>query len=550
MKKLIYLLMVSALVITSACNPMDDINAELDAQVNPIVGDATYTLTDEDYSELELNYGSFSNLEDAKSMIPGFLSEKYPIWGKGSSVLVGYKLYIGNAPGVSDYTNAVNYNLTNTDYPGYGDNAIGFYPTENPSDYLGDVLAAQISNPTEGQNVLVKYKQYVGETVFGISNYYDADFQTNGTLLDYETVSIVGDNHEWTETNSYGAKMSGFSYPNAIPNEDWLVSSEIDLTNQTNLTFQVNQAINYASGQLDLLNVLVSTNYTGDVTTATWDTITLTNTPPGTNWTYVLSDEYDFSSYEGQKIHIAFKYESTDTVGATWEIGQVLIKTPGVEGNTVSHQKYYTYNGGEWVPAEGVYYLSAADFDSMGEGSGQPGQYNNFSSSVSPDAYLPTFLGIKYPYAMEGDELFVIYPYYSSSSGAQTRGNLYTVINGVWTGFKSTIDTTLQFAHDGSVWVPDNTIKYTLTGADYSFIVSSYGDTYPTQTGNMDSYGNFNGFSWTPEMILDVINGVLFNNYPNAQEGQKFSVTYSIYDGSTHDATLYLILSGGEYVNQ
>lgn len=57
------------------------------------------------------------------------------------------------------------------------------------------------------------------------------------------------------------------------------------------------------------------------------------------------------------------------------------------------------YTGGSWEAVEGVYYLSSADFDSMGEGSGQPGQYDNFGSSISPDDYLPTFLGLTFPYA-------------------------------------------------------------------------------------------------------------------------------------------------------
>ena len=55
MKKIIYLLTLSAFVFT-ACDPNEDINAEIDAQDNPIVGNATYTFTDEDYEALELDF--------------------------------------------------------------------------------------------------------------------------------------------------------------------------------------------------------------------------------------------------------------------------------------------------------------------------------------------------------------------------------------------------------------------------------------------------------------------------------------------------------------
>lgn len=57
-------------------------------------------------------------------------------------------------------------------------------------------------------------------------------------------------------------------------------------------------------------------------------------------------------------------------------------------------------------------------------------------------------------------------------------------------------------------------------------------------------------FSWTDDMVLEVIGAVILNNFPGMADGQKFNATFSVYDGSTHDVTLYLILEGGAYVNQ
>ena len=73
MKKIIYLLAFVAVLFTS-CDPLDDVYTELDAQDNPIVGEAKFTLTDEDYDELGLNFGNFSSIDDAKDMLPAFLS--------------------------------------------------------------------------------------------------------------------------------------------------------------------------------------------------------------------------------------------------------------------------------------------------------------------------------------------------------------------------------------------------------------------------------------------------------------------------------------------
>ncbi|MGK0421405.1 MAG: putative small secreted protein, partial [Polaribacter sp.] len=61
MKKIFYLLAITAFVFTS-CNPLEDINAEVDALTanDALIGDVSRTLSDEDYETLDLSYGNFS----------------------------------------------------------------------------------------------------------------------------------------------------------------------------------------------------------------------------------------------------------------------------------------------------------------------------------------------------------------------------------------------------------------------------------------------------------------------------------------------------------
>jgi hypothetical protein len=542
MKKIIYLLMIVGLVFNSACDPMDEIYDELDDE-QVIIGSTVLQLTDDDYKELGVVNG-FTSVEEAKQLIPPFLSNLYPVWGKDSSVLVEYKMADGlsSLEEVNEYANAQTYNLVNADYPSAADNAVGFYPNQNPANYIPAILNTKIANPVEGQITLATYKQYEGEVTFGISNYYEADFLTANTLLNFETVNKLGA-QVWAETNGYGAKMAGYA-GGAQPNEDWLISPQVDLTNQSNPLFQVNQALNYASGQLNLINILVSTNYTtgGDPTAATWDVITLTNTPPGTNWTFVLSDEYDFSAYQGKKIHVAFKYESTSSVAATWEIAKAVIKVPGVEGTTDSKGMYFIYNSaGKWVAAQGVYYLSTSDYDSMGTASGQPGRYNNFDSKIIPNNYIPSFLSLKDPYAQEEDLLIVMYKYYIGTT--VVRGNAYMVTNGVWTG--STPN--LQFGNDGNTWIPDNTIKYVLTTADYDSLGTAYGS--PGYYDNFDVRVGTPNYE-SPEEILAYINTILLNNFPGAAEGQRYQVFYNVYSGAAEVWNMKVVKQGSGYVLQ
>tara|TARA_B110000037_G_scaffold207813_1_gene255179 strand:- start:6361 stop:7977 length:1617 start_codon:yes stop_codon:yes gene_type:complete len=534
----------------TACAPNEDINAEIDAQDNPIVGDATYTFTDEDYEALELGFGSFSSVDDAKTMIAPYLQTIAPFqyWGNGSSVTVNYELYVGSADGVSDYTYADSYEFSNADYAATGSNAFGFYPNVDPNDEIPAVLDAQIMDATEGQILLVEYDQYIDTPDVGLTNLYQASFPAN--FDDFELIDASGSLDAWT-TGSSNVQGSGFS-SGAQANEEWLISPEVDLSDGSDLLFQITQEIDFL-GDESLIDILIATDYIegGDVASATWTALSFDKTIYGSMTT---SEDFDFSAYDGETIHIALKYSSTDSDSPRWRVQDFAVKAIGISGDAVSYGTYYMYSGGAWELAENVYYLSSADFDSMGEGSGEPGRFDNFSSSVSPNSYLPTFLAINFPYGQEEEELIVTYAYYSSSSGAQVRGNLYTFTDGAWMAHQSTISTSLQFGHDGTQWVPDNTIRYTLVDSDYDVVASTLLTTagFEDAAGNLDNYGNFNrtggGSSWSDEMMFTAMGVMLDNLDPSAADGQKYITTYNIYDGSSGTEDRSLIKEAGVWI--
>jgi hypothetical protein len=549
MKRIIYLLVIVGAVFVG-CNPLEDIYSDIDSQENPIVGEEVYTLTSEDYDELELGFGSFSSEDDAKTMLPDFLAEKYPYWGNGSSVNVGYRLYIGSADGVSDFTGAGEYGLSTADYATSGSDAFGFYPDINPDDFIPGILSTAIAGPIEGDIILAKYDQYFNDPVVGLADVVSYNFA--GSMEGWTTAEEFGSDDVWTSQTGY---VQGNSYfGGQVANTEWLVSPSIDLTGESNLKFQITQELDFA-GDASLLKILVSTDYSGDVLAATWDEISLANPATGT---MASSEDYDFSAYDGQTITVAFRYESSDTDAGRWRIASMAIKTLGVTGDADNKGAYYVYDGSEWEQADDVYYLSKTDYDSMGENSGEPGRYNNFSSSTPADAYVPTFLSINEPFAFgqEEDQITVVYKYFSTSCFCtQTRGNAYTVIGGEWTPHQSTIDTFLKFGHDGNTWVPDNTIRYNLTSADIAFISNAFITIYPGPADNVGFFGSFDRRSsssnyWSDEMLLEAFNALLENgNFVTAEE-QKYVLTYVIYNGATTDETMSVIKTGGVWVLQ
>lgn len=549
MKRIVYLLAFIGAVFTG-CDPVEDINNDLAGQEEPIIGEVEYTLTSDDYDDLELTFGNFSSDEDARMEIPGLLADKYPHFGNGSSALVTYNLYVGSAEGVSDYTGADVYEFSNADYATTGSDAFGFYPNVDPTEEIPVVLDAQIAAPTEGQIVLVEYDQYVETPEVGLANLYSAEFPTN--YDSFELVSVSGlDALGWTvgSANVQGSGYDGGA--NAV--EEWLVSPEIDLTSGSDLLFQITQEIDFL-GDDSLIDVLVATDHMtgGDIMYATWTPFSFDKTAYSSLTT---SDNLDFSAYDGQTIHIALKYSSTDSDSPRWRVQSMAVKAVGVSGDTDAKGEYFVYEGGSWEAADDVYYLSTSDYDSMGEESGQPGRFNNFSSGTPADNYLPTFLSITYPFAQEEDEIFVIYKYFSSNSGLGTRGNLYTYTNGQWLGNQSVIETSLQFGLENGIWVPDNTIRYTLTGADYSAIEAALEGTYPGPAGSLGNFGNFdrrpgNANEWTDSMVLEALNVVLDILDPSAAEEQKYIVTADVYTGSSGVEDFAVIKTGGVWVYQ
>jgi hypothetical protein len=354
MKKIFYSFAILSLLFTS-CNPMEDIYEEIDAVETVISGEATITLTDADYDALDLGYGNFSSTEDAKAMLPAFLSNKYPAWGTSSLAAVTFKLYA----------------------PKYDEKSLEVYTV---------------------------------------------------TAADYED--------------------NGYSYGNFSKSSD--ISDFLD--------------IKYPNAANRLLVSLTYKYYSGSVST----------------------------------LNNGFL-----NVNGTWEM------------------------------ATGI---SDDEYTAMGEG------YSNFSSEDEALNKIPVYLTEKFKYVENsaGDIKAIMYKLYTGGSVKSFIANF--IYDGAsWSKYNNVIDETIKFGHDGTSWVPDNTIKYTLTAADYELV------------GN-GNYGNFDvraGKVEEPEDVrVEKISTILLNNFPSDTEGQKYIVTYNIYNGAAGIWSLAVIKEGSAYVKQ
>jgi hypothetical protein len=143
----------------------------------------------------------------------------------------------------------------------------------------------------------------------------------------WTSVSVVG-NEIWTGSSygnpSFCATISGYAAGNKN-NEDWLISPSIDFTNKTIGKLIFDSATKYTGNSLQ---VYISTNYTGGApSAATWTLVSATMAPVNSNFAWTNSGAINISSTAANQsnVRIAFKYTSTTSAAATWEVDNVLI---------------------------------------------------------------------------------------------------------------------------------------------------------------------------------------------------------------------------------
>lgn len=157
----------------------------------------------------------------------------------------------------------------------------------------------------------------------GGASFYEEDFEAYGSFSDAESagwtnVNVSGGGTEWelgNYDNSNYAQISGFSSGEDEINV-WLVSPSINMDDTTGEELLFDVQSNYDNG--NILTVLFSSNFTGDVTTATWQSLdaAIPNGPSGGFGNFEAVGPINISCLDGT-INIAFLYEGSDPSATT-----------------------------------------------------------------------------------------------------------------------------------------------------------------------------------------------------------------------------------------
>ncbi len=168
--------------------------------------------------------------------------------------------------------------------------------------------------------------------IANISTYYTTPFVGDGPAdFTIQHVALDGLNYVWRYQASYGMTASGYVSGTNHPVEDWLVSPNIRLKKSEHPCLTFDQAVRYGNQAYnrDWLKVMVTNNYTGDVTTTEWEHLAFPDSiPDGSNWVFLNTGDFDLSKYNGETIVIGFCYNTTTgelTSAPTWEIQHLLV---------------------------------------------------------------------------------------------------------------------------------------------------------------------------------------------------------------------------------
>jgi hypothetical protein len=469
MNRLLYYIILIAVVLT-ACDPLEDIYNERDKKATGYANSLEHLLSSDDYAtiaDLARESGDsinadfiedneyFSDNVSASKYIPPFLALQYPALSLSSVANVGYDFYTDYPEYLDELTKPEEYQVTDTNYLEVGEKQgqyKTFIGTDNPDNFIPGFLAAAIPDAAENNVRLALYK-YTPVIV-------DPSVTKSMVGEDYQIiVDWVKENVDTSYISSYGDSETYFGAGAYYQNFDGREGKWEDTA--------------FASSGEAILSAI------GDV----WLPAKYPNaTPEVDGKTVYYNITYDTYDGAGHTFYVVFKC-TNEGDPPVFE----LIDGPSEEylsystTSTVDMGDYYKYSGSAWEKIEDVYYLSSADYDEMGA----PGKYNNFSSSDRPENYIPQMLTIKYPYAQQEDILAVCYKYYSSGS-TTVRASEYSFTT-EWAPYNPVIEKMDQFIHNGTKWVFDPTVTFTMSSADYQLIVdwvkANKGESY------LDSYG-------------------------------------------------------------
>lgn len=570
MKKSVYYLMFLMGVLLTGCEPMEDIHEEVDQRIEntPIEGVTEYTLTEEDYDDLDVP-NQFSSLEEASALIPQLLSEKYPVWGNGSLAQVTFNLNAPNTP--EDHT------VSEAGYEGVGLDRNYFTSTTEIKDYL----EMQFPQAMLNEYVNLTYRTIAVEESYELT---DDDFE----LIEEELEAVYPD--PASSAGRYGNfdRREGRDayWSNEMILEALNVVMEENFPGIEGQTYEVSYAIYNGSPGMESMKL----RYDGT-----------SYVPFGAQAYDISNSDFDFIGDELADVYpdpasSAAQYSNFDRRegnAAYWNEDMILEainvllldRFPGAAEGAKFNVSYRIYDGssgsemmavvlrnGEYVinEEETISTIMESNVFAFGDNmwhmpltlpngiyQNEFGQrFGNFGNEADAGFYIGRWLEPRFPYAQDGDFVSVEYKMYVGSVVTRYASFVYNEDDREWDFIPTVVPYTVQFGVEDGEWVVDNTIVYQLASSDYEYLSEYFAEVegFEDPAWSIGNYQNFDRRQgtrnyWSNDMLVQAMNVLLEDKVaPGAEEGQKYLLIFDIYDGTNTTEQLHLIKTNGEWV--
>ena len=320
--------------------------------------------------------------------------------------------------------------------------------------------------------------------------YFEDPMKEETGLFTIKDVTLPeGSTYVWKHDDYGYYKASAYVGGKNLPSESWLVSSEIDLSEAQNPVLNFDFVFNHLKGNKaeNFLQIKVSTDYAGNVESATWTEIVYDASQFNDTWDFI-EQSIDLLQFKGQKITLAFAYESTDKCAPTVEIKNLFVREKDSkywdvclfkevpESDVAAQMLKMSRASGAYANTAALYvYREGAWSEYVNEDAhvivADPVMYAELGADYvsKPANVFPIYLAQKFPFAAKGEKASVVYRTDAEGTMAVTE---YTYDAG-WSASQiySARTTTFEKTAEGYVAMAGTYLNESLVGDEGGFVI-------------------------------------------------------------------------------
>lgn len=330
----------------------------------------------------------------------------------------------------------------------------GTEPDENSAVYSAPISVAEsmtikaIAMKEGYENSNVATAEYI--VILGAVTIFEQDWE--GEMNGWTFVTVEG-SKPWVISQYQGNHYAYGNGYNGGVNEQWCISPAFSLNVYSNASLTFRNAKNYTGPDMELF---FSNDYDGsDPTSATWVALEYNKSTGSFAW--AESGSIDLASFAGDECYIGFKYTSTETEAAAWEVDDVTLigfTTDPYLTVTPASLSGFTHIVGEGPSASQTFVLTAGNISPAPggtTGSINVSVFSPFEISLDDEDY--------------GDEIF-----FEDITNLEPT-TIYVRMNGTEVGqYTETVNIYASSGDEATVTLSGNVTEQPVPGGDWNRI--------------------------------------------------------------------------------